>query len=93
MTPLVGFLLGLGALVGDMAESFIKRRMGFDRGAHLFLMDQLDYIFGAFFFAWTVVPLQSIGLGHLILTCALTVPIHYIASVVAWKLKLKKNPW
>ncbi|MFH0862183.1 MAG: CDP-2,3-bis-(O-geranylgeranyl)-sn-glycerol synthase [Candidatus Altiarchaeota archaeon] len=93
MTPPLGFLLGFGALMGDMAESVLKRRMGFDRGAHLFLLDQLDYIFGAYILAWTVVPIASIGWEYLLLTCIITVPAHYLASFVAWKLKLKKNPW
>jgi CDP-2,3-bis-(O-geranylgeranyl)-sn-glycerol synthase len=93
MTALIGFLLGLGALVGDMVESFIKRRMGMGRGHPLILMDQLDYIFGAFFFAWIVVPMRTIGWEYLALICAITVPLHMFASVVAWKLKMKKNPW
>jgi CDP-2,3-bis-(O-geranylgeranyl)-sn-glycerol synthase len=93
MTPFVGFLLGFGALFGDSAESFIKRRMGFDRGAPLFLLDQLDYVFGAFFLAWTVVPLATIGPGYLLIICVITVPIHVASSILAWKLKLKKAPW
>lgn len=93
MTPLVGFLLGFGALVGDSVESFIKRRMGFGRGHPLLLLDQLDYIFGAFMFAWLAVPYKVIGLDYLILASAVTVPLHMFASVVAWALKLKKNPW
>jgi CDP-2,3-bis-(O-geranylgeranyl)-sn-glycerol synthase len=90
MTPLLGFLLGLGALTGDMVESFVKRMSGFDRGHPLFLMDQLDYIIGACFFAWTVVP---VDLGYLLVASMITLPLHYIASIVAWVLKLKKNPW
>jgi CDP-2,3-bis-(O-geranylgeranyl)-sn-glycerol synthase len=90
MTPLLGFLLGFGALFGDMAESFVKRRIGMDRGHPWFLMDQLDYIFGAYAFAWAVVP---VDLGYLVLTCLITVPVHFVSSIIAWKLSLKKNPW
>jgi len=93
MTPSVGLLLGFGALIGDSAESLIKRRMGFDRGHPLFFLDQWDYIFGAFFLAWTVVPMAEIGVGHLLLALLITMPLHFISSIVAWKLKLKKNPW
>ena len=93
MTPYVGFLLGFGALAGDMAESFIKRRMGFERGHPMFIMDQLDYIFGAYFLAWTTVPLSEIGVGHLFLTCLITLPIHFVSSIIGWKLGLKKHPW
>jgi len=90
MTALLGFLLGFGALLGDMVESFIKRRLGFDRGHPMFLLDQLDYIVGAFFLAWTMVP---VDLGYLLMACIITLPLHFIASIVAWILKLKKNPW
>ncbi len=93
MTAYTGLLLGFGALMGDMVESFIKRRMGMDRGHPLFLMDQLDYVFGAFFMAWTHVSFAVVGLGYLAMACLLTVPTHFLASVVAWRLKLKKNPW
>jgi CDP-2,3-bis-(O-geranylgeranyl)-sn-glycerol synthase len=90
MTPFLGFLLGFGALFGDSAESLIKRRMGFDRGHPIFLLDHLDYIVGAFFFAWTAVP---INMTYLLVACLITLPIHFLANIVAWLVKLKKNPW
>lgn len=46
--PLVlGALLGAGALIGDAAESFFKRRRGIGAGTSWFPFDQLDYIIGA----------------------------------------------
>jgi len=90
MTMLLGFLLGSGALLGDLIESFIKRMSGLDRGHPLFLMDQLDYIVGAFFCAWTVIP---VDFGFLLVASLITLPLHFGASIVAWVLKLKKNPW
>jgi len=93
MTPKIGFFLGFGAVTGDVVESFIKRRSGLDRGHPLFLMDHLDYIFGAFLFGWIVLPPEIIGLYYLFLACFLTVPIHFIANIFAWKTGLKKKPW
>jgi CDP-2,3-bis-(O-geranylgeranyl)-sn-glycerol synthase len=90
MTVSLGLLLGCGAMVGDMAESMLKRRMGMDRGHPLFILDQTDYIFGAFFFAWLIVP---VDLGYLALTLFITVPIHFVCSAIAWIVGLKKNPW
>lgn len=90
MTPLLGFMLGFGALMGDLVESFIKRQSGLERGHPLFLLDHLDYIFGALFMAWTIVP---VDLGYLIMACFITLPIHFIANIVAWAIKLKKKPW
>ncbi len=90
MTPYLGFLLGFGALAGDLAASFIKRRAGLGRGHPVFFLDQLDYIFGAFFLAWTVLP---VDFGYLILACMLTIPLHVIANIVAWVIRLKRKPW
>ncbi|MBD3389209.1 MAG: CDP-2,3-bis-(O-geranylgeranyl)-sn-glycerol synthase [Candidatus Altiarchaeales archaeon] len=90
MTPLLGFLLGFGALGGDAAASFIKRRTGLGRGHPVFLLDQLDYVFGAFLAASLVVPLDF---PPLFLACLITLPIHYISNIVAWLLKLKPKPW
>ena len=47
---LLGFMLSLGALIGDLTESFIKRRIGFPPGASLPVADQLDFVAGALLF-------------------------------------------
>ncbi len=44
---LFGFTMGFGALMGDAAGSFIKRRIGIDRGQPAPLLDQLDFVVGA----------------------------------------------
>jgi len=90
MTLTLAFLLGLGALVGDMTASFIKRRFSFERGASIPLVDQLDYIFGAFFFAGLAVP---INVEYFVIVAVITVPAHLIANFVAYKIKLKDVPW
>jgi len=48
---LIGFLLGFGALFGDITKSFIKRRLNIKPGESFFPWDQLDYILGAIVFA------------------------------------------
>jgi len=90
MTLLLAFLLSLGALSGDMVASFFKRRWGLISGAHAPLLDQLDYILGAFLFSVVVVPFN---LKYLLVALIITIPLHAGASVVAWILKLKKDPW
>jgi CDP-2,3-bis-(O-geranylgeranyl)-sn-glycerol synthase len=44
---LFGFLMGTGALTGDLVESFIKRRLGKPSGRPWFPWDQADWILGA----------------------------------------------
>src|SRR3989338_5613670 len=43
---LLGFLLSAGALAGDIAASFIKRRNDLEVGAPVLFLDQLDFAFG-----------------------------------------------
>ena len=90
MSTALAFMLGFGAIVGDAVKSFFKRRMGIESGQPAPLLDQLDYIFGAFFFAWL---LGSISLEYFAVIIIVTVPLHLMANFVAWLLKLKNVPW
>lgn len=90
MTLTLAFLISLGAMVGDMVESFGKRMMGLPSGHPAPILDQLDYIFGAFFFAWLVVP---VNLDYFALAVLITIPLHVVANIVAWALKIKRVWW
>jgi CDP-2,3-bis-(O-geranylgeranyl)-sn-glycerol synthase len=90
MSIALAFMLGLGAIIGDAVKSFFKRRMGIESGQPAPLLDQLDYIFGAFFFAWLTGP---INLEYFAVIIIVTVPLHLLANFVAWLLKLKNVPW
>jgi len=54
---LPGFLMALGALVGDSVKSFFKRRVDIAPGESWLFFDQLDFFLGASLFVWTVQPL------------------------------------
>lgn len=41
--PVAAVSLALGAMVGDLAASFLKRRSGRERGSSLPIVDQLDF--------------------------------------------------
>lgn len=43
---LLGFLLGFGALLGDLLKSFFKRRVGIKPGHPWIPFDQLDFVIG-----------------------------------------------
>jgi len=90
MNALLGFLLSFGAMTGDLTGSFIKRRMGFERGVSLPFIDQLDFMFGAFYFSWLAVPVDLISFFSALVV---TIPVHYLGNIIAWALKLKKFPW
>ena len=90
MRPLLGFMLGLGAITGDIAKSFFKRRLGFERGRSLPIVDQLDFILGAFLFASLVVPIK---ITWVILLAIVTPLFHLSANYMAYLLGVKKEPW
>jgi CDP-2,3-bis-(O-geranylgeranyl)-sn-glycerol synthase len=90
MTPYLGLLLGLGAMVGDLGGSFIKRRMKIQRGRPAPLLDQEDFIIGMFAFAAFVVPIKW---EWIIILFILTPAAHLMANGVAYLLKVKKVPY
>lgn len=88
--PLFGFLASLGALIGDLAGAFIKRRFGIAPGERLLVVDQIDFITGAIIFA---LPLKALDLGLALAVLIITIPIHMLTNFAAYKMGLKKNPW
>jgi len=62
MIPIIASIC-FGALIGDIVESFFKRRIGKVRGQDWIPFDQLDFILGALFFSFAMAGvLQIIGL-------------------------------
>ncbi|MEM2897249.1 MAG: CDP-2,3-bis-(O-geranylgeranyl)-sn-glycerol synthase [Candidatus Bathyarchaeia archaeon] len=82
----IGFLISLGAMIGDLAGSFIKRRFKIPPGHSFLPIDQLDFIFGALIFA---LPLYRLSLEAIILIILITFPTHILANLLANTLKLK----
>jgi CDP-2,3-bis-(O-geranylgeranyl)-sn-glycerol synthase len=80
----------LGALLGDLAAAFLKRRLGIAPGGLLPVVDQVDFVVGALVFS---LPLAIIYWELAVAVLLITVPIHLFTNFLAYKLKLKKNPW
>ncbi|MEM3788866.1 MAG: CDP-2,3-bis-(O-geranylgeranyl)-sn-glycerol synthase [Candidatus Bathyarchaeia archaeon] len=85
-----GFLLSLGALLGDLAGAFIKRRLGIPPGGLLPIVDQVDFIVGALIFA---IPLHVLSFELVLAVLIITPPLHMATNFAAYKLGLKNNPW
>lgn len=83
--------IALGALLGDIAGSFLKRRIGIERGRPAPVLDQLDFYAGAL--------AVSIALGYkwdleiTLLTAIIVGGLHIGANVFAYLAGLKKVPW
>ena len=85
-----GFLLSSGAVIGDIAGSFVKRRLGIGSGQPAPLLDQTDFVFGALAFASLIYLPQLIELVAMLIV---TIIAHRLVNVIAFKLKIKKVPW
>lgn len=88
---LAGPVIALGALLGDLAGSFMKRRLGIERGAPAPLLDQLDFYLGAV--AASIILGYSWSPRVLVATGAVVVLLHVSANYLAYRLGLKQVPW
>ncbi len=88
--------LACGSLFGDMFKSFFKRRMGMKRGASLPLVDQLDFVVGAWVFTYLIAPEWFVSnftpwiAGTVLLITPL---IHLTTNIVGYIAGIKKEPW
>ena len=85
---LLGFVLSLGALTGDLIESFIKRRLNRVPGSFLPVADQIDFILGAFLFS---IPVSPPSLPAVLIILLITIPIHFLTNLGAALLNIKNK--
>ncbi|MYB40040.1 CDP-archaeol synthase [Candidatus Saccharibacteria bacterium] len=85
---LLGVLLGCGALAGDALKSFCKRRIGLRPGQSWPVMDQIDYILGAYIITGFIFDLTPTHYLVGLLTYAL---VHPFISYAAYLLRLKRD--
>jgi CDP-2,3-bis-(O-geranylgeranyl)-sn-glycerol synthase len=87
---LFSVLIPLGALLGDLAGAFLKRRLGIAPGGLLPIVDQVDFVIGAIVFS---IPLAIVNWELAVTVLLITPPIHLFTNFLAYKMKLKRNPW
>ncbi len=86
----LGFLLSVGAIVGDIVASFFKRRNDIPQGNEVLFLDQLDFviggmILGSIFYAPNFYEMIIVGV--------ITLVVHKVSNYLAFRMKLKKVPW
>ncbi len=88
---LLSFYVPLGALLGDILGSFIKRRLGIKRGDPLPLLDQLDFYIGSTIsiIAYGKIP----SLTSILLMGIIIYLLHRYTNLLAFKIGLKNVPW
>ncbi len=84
----LGFLLGFGAMLGDLVQSFFKRRKGIAPGKQWVPWDQLDWIIGALILVSFVVKLSVF---EIIAALVLFGVLHPIINLIGYTLQIKKN--
>jgi CDP-2,3-bis-(O-geranylgeranyl)-sn-glycerol synthase len=99
MIPIIASIC-FGALLGDIIESFLKRRVGKKRGESWIPFDQLDFILGVLFFSFIIAGLlqvlgfteynwffQSFTVWHMLTLLILTPFFHLFANFIHRKSK------
>jgi CDP-2,3-bis-(O-geranylgeranyl)-sn-glycerol synthase len=83
---LLGLFMGAGALIGDASGSFLKRRIGIERGRPIPLLDQLDFVVGALIFASIIVVIPW---DLLLLLFVISIILHLLANIIAYLIGIK----
>jgi CDP-2,3-bis-(O-geranylgeranyl)-sn-glycerol synthase len=94
MAVLVG--LSLGSMIGDLVASFFKRRLGLKRGAKLYIVDQLDFVFGAWALAAILAPSwfwENFTLEIALIVLVVTPILHRLTNIIGYKIGAKREPW
>tara|TARA_Y100000310_G_scaffold323533_2_gene384011 strand:+ start:47940 stop:48536 length:597 start_codon:yes stop_codon:yes gene_type:complete len=85
-----GFLMGTGALTGDLVKSFFKRRLEIDPGKKFVPFDQTDFVIGGLVF---IMPVFDLTLKIFIVSLILSFILHIIVNHIAFYLKIRKEKW
>ncbi len=89
---LAGAMLAVGALVGDAAGSFLKRRLKMAPGKQFNVLDQMDFTIGGLVFAYPFAS-EIYTVPNILFIIVISYVLHVGANVSANKLGLKKVPW
>ena len=88
--------LALGAMLGDIGASFVKRRSGRERGAAFPGLDQLDFVLGALLVTFVIDSdwfLSTFTPEVLAVILVITPLLHVSTNIIAFKIGAKNEPW
>jgi CDP-2,3-bis-(O-geranylgeranyl)-sn-glycerol synthase len=86
----VAIMASLGALLGDLAGAFVKRRLRIKPGGALPVLDQLDFVIVA---VLLVSIILNVSLGTALIVFLVTPPVHFMTNLGAYALGLKSTYW
>jgi hypothetical protein len=94
---LIGLLLGLGTVLGELPNSFLKRRIGVAPGTQrrsaggvlLTLFDQGDFVLGI----WVLLlPVWVMPVWQLLLAFAVVTAVHLVINVIGYGIGARAAP-
>jgi len=94
---LYGFTMGLGAMIGDSINSFIKRRINIRSGDPFVPMDQLSFIVISYVFIKLLELDRLCGievtLAHFSMIVVIVMILHPLTNMISYLIGLKDKPW
>ncbi len=88
--------LSAGAMLGDLLGSIIKRRVGLERGAPFPVVDQLDFVGGAWLLLFVFARawfFEAFSLHIIIAVIIITPLLHLVTNYIGFKMGKKQVPW
>lgn len=85
-----GFMIALGAVLGDLLGAFVKRRLKMKPGSPFPVVDQLDFVLGGLILGSLIFPMSW---AAILLVVLVTPPIHLGTNFGAYLLGIKKTYW
>lgn len=86
----LGVRFGAGAMAGDCAKSFFKRRVGVTPGKPWVPFDQLDFVVGALVFVW---PRAALAWGDLAIVLLVSFVGHILVNHIGYWLGVRDRRW
>ena len=87
---LLGLLMGMGAILGDLGGAFLKRRLSLEPGSPFPIMDQFDFLLAACLLSS---PFLTLPPSSILLVFICTPAIHIVSNYFSYRLGLKEVPW
>jgi CDP-2,3-bis-(O-geranylgeranyl)-sn-glycerol synthase len=84
----LSFLMGLGAMTGDLIKSFFKRRLNLKAGKPWIPFDELDFVAGALIL---VSPVYFIGWLNIALISLISLIGHVLLNWLGYRLNLREK--
>ncbi len=89
---MLGFLISLGTVLGDLISAFFKRRLNLEPGARFMPFDQINYVVGVFVFL-NLFSEINLDLFSWLILAFLTFFLHVITNLSGYYLGFHSAKW